>query len=144
LNYFHHWLFQWLFFLPINNVFCFSWLSILEHLFFNYFTSYGNINIHHIHIHNDCLCFNNKLNLCYYHRFPMQHFLHLSKLWTIYHFMSIQTTNVTCIWRCLLCFFNLVVLPLCLPPWSTFFSFYIFPYCDLSSHNLCNVYQSSL
>jgi hypothetical protein len=44
------------------------------------------------------------LNLCYCHRFLMKHFLHLNKLWTIYHFMSIQTINVTCIWKCLLCF----------------------------------------
>jgi hypothetical protein len=44
------------------------------------------------------------LNICYYHKFPMKHFIHLNKLWTIYHFMSIQTSNVTCIWRCLLCF----------------------------------------
>ncbi len=73
-------------------------------MFFSYFTSCGSINIHHIHIHNDYLCLSNKLNLCYYHRFPMKHFLHLNKLWTSSHFMSIQTTDVTCIWRCLLCF----------------------------------------
>jgi hypothetical protein len=29
------------------------------------------------------------LNLCYYHIFPMKHFMHLSKLWTICHFMAI-------------------------------------------------------
>jgi hypothetical protein len=34
----------------------------------------------------------------------MKHFLHLSKLWTICHFISIETIDVTCIWRCLLCF----------------------------------------
>jgi hypothetical protein len=34
----------------------------------------------------------------------MKHLLHLSILWTICHFMSIQTTNVTCIQRCLLRF----------------------------------------
>jgi hypothetical protein len=73
-------------------------------MFFNYFTSCGNINIHHIHIHNDCLCLSNRLNLYYCHRFPMKQFLHFNKLRTIYHFMSIQTTYVTCIWRCLLCF----------------------------------------
>jgi hypothetical protein len=73
-------------------------------MFFRYFTSCGDINIHHIHICNDCLCFNNKLNLYYYHIFPMKHLLYLNKLWTIYHFMSIQTTNVACIWRCLLWF----------------------------------------
>ncbi len=93
-----------MFFLPISNILYFSWLFILEHLFSNYFNSCGNINIHHIHIHNDCLYFNNRLNLSYYHRFPMKHFLHLCKLWTIYHIISIQTIDVTCIWRCLLCF----------------------------------------
>jgi hypothetical protein len=75
-------------------------------LFFSYFTSCGNINIHHIHICSDCLCLSNKLNLYYYHIFPMKHLIHLSKLSTIYHFMSIQTTNVVCIWRCLLWFFT--------------------------------------
>jgi hypothetical protein len=44
------------------------------------------------------------LNLCYCHNFPMKHLLHLSKLWVICHFMSIQTINVACIWRCLLWF----------------------------------------
>jgi len=58
----------------------------------------------YIYIHNDCLCFSNKLNCCYYHRFPMKHFLHFSKLWTICHFMSIQTIDVTCIRKCFLCF----------------------------------------
>jgi len=104
LNYLQHRLLQPLFFLLVNNTICFSWLSILEHLFFNYFTSCRNINIHHIHIYNDYLCLNNKLNLNYRHRFPMKHFLHLNKLWAICHFMAIQTTNVTCIWRCFLCF----------------------------------------
>ncbi len=65
-------------------------------MFFSYFISCGNINIHHIYIRNDYLCLNNKLNLYYCHRFRMKHFLHLNKLWTICHFMSIQTTNVTC------------------------------------------------
>ncbi len=64
LNYLRHRLFQLLFFLQVNNTFCFSWLSILEQLFFNYFTSCGNINIHHIHIRNECLCFSKRLNLC--------------------------------------------------------------------------------
>ncbi len=104
LNCLHHWLLQPLFFFLVNNIFCFSWFFILEHMFFNYFTYHGNINIHHIHIHNECLCLNNKLNLYYYHKFPMKHFMHLNKLWTICHFMSIQTTNVTCIWKCILCF----------------------------------------
>jgi hypothetical protein len=104
LNGFHHWLLQSFFFLPISNTLCFSWFSILEHLFLSYFTSCGNINIHHIHICNDYLCLSNRLNLWSYHRFPMKHFIYLNKLWTIHHFMSIQTTNVTCIWRCLLCF----------------------------------------
>jgi hypothetical protein len=44
------------------------------------------------------------LNLYYYHKFPIKHFLHLNKLWTIYHFMSIQTIDVACIWKCLLWF----------------------------------------
>jgi hypothetical protein len=91
-------------FLLINNNFYFLWLFILEHLFFSYFTSCGNINIHHIHIYSDCLGLSNMLNLCYYHRFPMNHLLHLNKLWTIYHFMSIQTIDAACTWRCLLCF----------------------------------------
>ncbi len=43
LNCLHHWLFKSLFFLPLNNTFCFSWFSILEHMFFGYFISYGNI-----------------------------------------------------------------------------------------------------
>jgi hypothetical protein len=72
-------------------------------LFFSYFTSSDNSNTHHIHICNDCLCLN-KLNLYYCHKFLMKHFLPLNKLWTICHFMSIQTIDVTCIWRCLLCF----------------------------------------
>ncbi len=104
LNCLRHRLLQPFFFFLVSNTFCFSWLSILEHLFLNYFTSCGNINIHHIHIQNACLCFSNRLNLYYSDIFPMEHFLHLSKLWTIYHFMSIQTTNVTCIWRCILYF----------------------------------------
>ncbi len=89
--------FSIVFFLPINNILCFSWLSILEHLFFSYFTSCNNINTHHISICSDCLCFSNRFNFYYCHRFPMKHFLHLNKLWTICHFMSIQTINVACI-----------------------------------------------
>jgi hypothetical protein len=58
----------------------------------------------HIHISNNCLCFNNRLNLYYYHKFPMKHLLHLNKLRTICHFMSIQTIDVACMWRCLLWF----------------------------------------
>jgi hypothetical protein len=85
LNCLHHWFFQLLLFLLINNTFCFPWFLILEHLFFTYFTSCGNIKIHHIHICSDCLCFSNKLNLCYCHKFPMKHLLHFSKLWIIYH-----------------------------------------------------------
>ncbi len=103
-NYLHHWLLQPLFFLLVNNTLCFSWLSILEHMFFSCFTYCGNINIHHIHIRNYYLCFYNRLKFYYCHKFPMKHFLHLNKLWTICHLMSIQTTNVICIWRCLLCF----------------------------------------
>ncbi len=40
--------FSIVFLFPVNSIFCFSWLSILEHLFFSYFTYCGNINIHHI------------------------------------------------------------------------------------------------
>jgi hypothetical protein len=72
-------------------------------LFFSFLTC-CNINIHHIHICHNYLCVNNKLNFYYYHRFPMKHFMHLSKLWIIYHFMSIQTTYVAYIWKCLLWF----------------------------------------
>jgi hypothetical protein len=54
------------------------------------------------------LSFSNRLNFYYCHIFPTKHLLHLSKLWTIYHFMSIQITNVTCIWRCLLWFLTLL------------------------------------
>jgi len=67
---FHHWLFQPFFFLPINNILCFPWLSILEHLFFSCFTSCCNINIHHIHICSAYLCLNNRLNLYYCDIFP--------------------------------------------------------------------------
>jgi len=59
LNCLHHWLLQPFFLLPINCIFCFPWLSILEHLFFNYFTSCCNINIHHIHIWSNSLCHSN-------------------------------------------------------------------------------------
>ncbi len=106
LNCLHHRLLQPLFFLLIINTLCFSWLYILKHMFFSYFNFCSNINIHNIHICNHYLGPNNRLNLCYCHKFPMKHFLHLNKLWIIYHFMSIQTTDVTCIWRCLLCFFT--------------------------------------
>ncbi len=83
LNCFHHWLFQPFFLFLVNGAFCFIWFSILEHMFFNYFTSCGNVNIHHIHIWNNCLCFSSRLNLYYCHRFPMKHLMHLSKLLTI-------------------------------------------------------------
>jgi hypothetical protein len=73
-------------------------------MFFNCLTSCCNINIHHIHICSDCLCLNNRLNFCYCHRFPMKHLLHLSKLWIVYHFMSIQTTDVAYLWRFFLWF----------------------------------------
>jgi hypothetical protein len=43
------------------------------------------------------VCLNNRFNLCYCHKFPMKHFLHLNKLYTICHFMSIQTIDVTCV-----------------------------------------------
>jgi hypothetical protein len=39
------------------------------------------------------------LNFWYCHRFPMKHLLHFNKLWTICHFISMQTTYVACIWR---------------------------------------------
>ncbi len=135
----HHILLQLLFFLLVNNTICFSWLSIFEHLFFNYFTSCGNISIHHIHIHSDYLCLNNRLNLCYCHRFPMKHFLHLHKLWTICHFIGHSNHRCDMHMKMSPVFFDLVVLPLWLPPWSIFFSFYMSSHCDLSSHNLCNV-----
>jgi hypothetical protein len=48
------------------------------------------------------------LNFYYCHRFPMKHLLHLSKLWTICQFMSIQTTYVACIWGCLLWFLTIL------------------------------------
>jgi hypothetical protein len=44
------------------------------------------------------------LDLYYSHKFPMKHLMHLNKLWTIYHFMCIQTTNATCVWRCFVWF----------------------------------------
>ncbi len=47
LNCLHHWFLQPFLFLLINNTFYFSWLFILEHMFFSYFTSCGKINIHH-------------------------------------------------------------------------------------------------
>jgi hypothetical protein len=34
----------------------------------------------------------------------MKHFLLFSKLWTIYHFMSIRTIDVACIQRCIIWF----------------------------------------
>ncbi len=74
LNCLHHRLLKALFFFLVTNIICFSWLSILEHLFFGYFNSCGNINIHHIHIYNECLCLSNKLNLCYCHRFSHETF----------------------------------------------------------------------
>ncbi len=107
-NCLQHWFFQPLFFFPINNILCFPWLSILEHMFLNCLISCCNINIHHIHIYTDCFYLSNRLNFCYCHRFSMKHLLHLNKLWTVYHFMSIQTTNVACIWRCLLWFLTLL------------------------------------
>ncbi len=88
--------------LLVSSIFCFLWLSILEHMFFICLTSCYNIYIHHIHVCSDCWYLNNRLNFC--HIFPMKQFLHLNKLWTICHFMSIQTTYVACIWRCLLWF----------------------------------------
>ncbi len=97
LNCFHYWLLQLFFFLLVSNIIFFPSVSILEHMFFNYFTSCGNI-----HIYNDYLCLSNRLNLYYCHRCPMKHLLHLSEIWTIYHFMSIQTIDVACIRRCLL------------------------------------------
>jgi hypothetical protein len=36
LSYLHHWILQLFFFLLVNSTFCFPWLSILEHMFFNY------------------------------------------------------------------------------------------------------------
>jgi hypothetical protein len=77
-------------------------------VFFSYLTSCCNINIHHIHIYNDYLCLSNKLNVNYCHKFPMKHLLHVSKLWTVCHSMSIQTIDVACIRRCLLQFLTML------------------------------------
>jgi hypothetical protein len=107
-NCLHRWLLQSFFSLPIYNIYCFPWLFILEHMLFSCLTSCCNINIHHIHICSDYLCFSNKLNLCYCHKFPMKQFLHFNELWTIYHFMSIQSIDVACIWKCLLWFLILL------------------------------------
>jgi hypothetical protein len=105
LNSLHHWFLQPFFFPLINNTLLFSWFSILEHLLFSYFIFCGNINIHHIYICNDCLCISNKLNYLITIDFPWNIFcISINKLWTICHFMSIQTTYVACIWRCLLWF----------------------------------------
>ncbi len=87
-----------------HSIALFAFLGSL--LFFSYYISCGNINIHHIHIYNDYLCLSNRLNLYYYHLFPMKHVLHLNKLVIICHFMSIQTIDVACIWRCLMWFFT--------------------------------------
>ncbi len=48
------------------------------------------------------------MNFYYYHKFPMKHLLHFNKLWIICHFMSIQTKNVACVWKCLLWFLTLL------------------------------------
>jgi hypothetical protein len=40
--------------------------------------------------------------------------------------------------------FDLVMMPMWFPLWSILFFFYMSPHCDLSSHSLCNVCQSSL
>jgi hypothetical protein len=88
------------------SLFVFLGFLSLNTYFLVTFTFCGKINIDHIHICNDCLCLNNSLNLYYYHSFPMKHFLHLSKLWIIYRFMSIQTTYVVSIWKCFLWFLN--------------------------------------
>ncbi len=86
-----------LFFFLLVNIIYFPWFFILKHMFLCCITSCYNINIQHIHICSDCLCLGNRLKLYYYHRFPMKRLLHLNKLWTVCHFMSIQTTNVTSI-----------------------------------------------
>jgi hypothetical protein len=44
------------------------------------------------------------LNFCYCHRYPMKHFLHLSKFWTICHFVSLHIRKVAYTWICLLWF----------------------------------------
>ncbi len=107
LNCLHHWLLQLFFILLISSTLCFPWFSIFEHLFFGCLTSCCNINIHHIHIYSDCFYFSNRLNFCYCHRFPMKHFLHLSKLWTVCHFVSFYTRKVAYTWRFLLWFLTL-------------------------------------
>jgi hypothetical protein len=73
-------------------------------LFFSCFSSSCNINIHHILNYGDYLCLNNRLNLYYCHKFPMKQLLDCNKLWTVCHFMSIQTIDVIHIQRCFLWF----------------------------------------
>jgi len=128
-NYLLHWLLQPSFFLLVNNTPYFPWLFILEHLFFSCLTSCCNNNIHHIHIYSDCLYLNSKLNFYYYHRFLMKHVPHLCKLWAIYHFTSIQTTDVACIWRCLMWFLTLLCY-LCGYHYSILLLFACFPHYD--------------
>jgi hypothetical protein len=56
------------------------------------FTSYCNINIHHIHICSNCFYFN-MLNFYYVTSFPWN-ILCISTNFGECHFVSIQTTNV--------------------------------------------------
>jgi len=134
----HHWLFQPFFFLPINNSLCFSWFSILEHFFFNYFTYCGIINTHHIHNCNDYLCLSNKLNLYYCHKFPMKHFLHLSKLWTISHLCPFKPH----MWHAYEDVFYVFWLGCAAFVVATMVCSFLFLHITtlwFSSHNLCNV-----
>jgi hypothetical protein len=80
------------------------------------------------------------LNFCYYHIFPMKHFLHLNKIWTIFHFMCIQTIDVACM-KMSYVVFDYVVLLSRLPIWYPPPSFCMSPHCDYSFHNLCNIYH---
>jgi hypothetical protein len=68
------------------------------------------------------------LNFYYCHRFPMKHLLHFNKLSIVYHFMYIQTINVTSIWN-VFCNFWLgwVVYVVAI---VVILSFYMFPHCD--------------
>ncbi len=112
LNCLHHWLHQPFFFLLVSSTHCFPWFFILEHLFFSCLTC-CNINIHHIHICNDYLYLSNRLNLYYYHKFPMKHLLHFIKLWTTMILCSNQKCDMHM--KMFYVVFDFVVLPLWLP-----------------------------
>jgi hypothetical protein len=96
-------IFQPFFFFPIRSTLCFHWLPILEHLFFNCFTSCGNITFTTFtYVMNVCVS-TTSWTFITIKGFPWNKFYNLTNF-GLYHFMSIQTTNVACIWRCLLWF----------------------------------------